>query len=196
MPQQFPLFQTPLDAAHAYWRQLLKPGNLVIDATCGNGHDTLVLTAICATSGGKVIAIATQEAAIKNTRERINGNIPEPLQKNVDYYRQCHSTFPAHIAANSAALIVYNLGYLPGGNKELTTLRSTTLQSLEAALPLISPGGAISIMCYPGHSEGKIAAEAVGNFAASLNPKEWSCCHHRWVNRTASPSLLLILKSW
>lgn len=190
---QFPLFQTPLDLAHDYWRSLLKPGDCVIDTTCGNGHDTLFLAKIILESHKKenLIALDTQPQAIANTQKLLEENLPS-LFHHVLLCQQCHSTFPDHIIHESVALIVYNLGYLPGNNKNLTTMTSTTLQSLQAALPLIAPGGAISITCYPGHETGKPEEEAVINFAASLDPLEWSCCHHRWLNRQNAPSLILI----
>jgi hypothetical protein len=89
---------------------------------------------------------------------------------------------------------VYNLGYLPGGDKQATTSSSTTLESLKAAAALIVAGGAISVTCYPGHPAGKVEEQAVLDYAASLPPAEWSCCHHRWTNRKEAPSLLLICK--
>lgn len=94
------------------------------------------------------------------------------------------------------ALIVYNLGYLPGGDKTITTESSTTLESLQAAFPLIMPGGAISIACYPGHPSGKTEEENVMTFASSLDPQVWSCCHHRWLNRRNAPSLILIQRQF
>lgn len=190
----FPLFQTPLDLAHEYWRSLLNPGDCVIDATCGNGHDTLFLAKIVIDSSkkGALTAIDIQPQAIENTQKLLRENLVEALIPNISFYQQCHSKFPTHFSNESVALIVYNLGYLPGGNKALTSIYSTTLQSLQAALPLIKPGGVISITCYPGHEAGKHEEESVLHFMASLDPLIWSCCHHRWPNRQNAPSLMLI----
>ncbi|HEV8052136.1 MAG TPA: class I SAM-dependent methyltransferase [Parachlamydiaceae bacterium] len=197
--QQFLLFQTPLDLAHAYWQKLLKPGDCVIDATCGNGHDTLFLSGIvldmdnsAAEKKGYVIAIDTQEQAIENTRNLLNQNLPKNLLDRISLHQQCHSSFPPSLRDESVNLVVYNLGYLPGGDKALTTVCPTTIKSLKAATPLIAPGGAICITCYPGHAAGVPEEEMALEFAASLDPHHWSSCHHRWVNRRNAPSLILI----
>jgi methylase of polypeptide subunit release factors len=190
----FPLFQTPLDVAHEYWRHLLNPGDSVIDATCGNRYDTLFLakTVINSNKNGNLIAIDIQSQAIENTRKLLKENFAEELWNNISFYQQCHSTFPAQLIKESVALIVYNLGYLPGNNKSLTSMPSTTLKSLNSALLLIKPGGAISITCYPGHEAGRYEEEAVLHFGKSLDPLIWSCCHHQWSNRQNAPSLFLI----
>lgn len=195
--QQFQLFQTPLDLAQGYWQKLLKAGDLVIDATCGNGNDTLFLCDLVlgkedGFKKGAVIAIDKQEQAVESTRNLLNRSLPEHLLKDISLHHQCHSSFPSSLKNESVALIVYNLGYLPGGNKSVTTMTPTTLQSLNAAIPLIAPGGAICITCYPGHDAGVPEEEMALNFAASLNPQHWSSCHHRWLNRRNAPSLILI----
>lgn len=196
-PQQFKLFQTPLDLAHAYWKQLLSGGDHAIDATCGNGYDTLFLSQLVLDNKhtGRVIGLDAQQQAIEKTEMLLKEKLPQAQLNNIFLYNQCHSSFPVSIEKESISLIVYNLGYLPGGNKTLTTTGSTTLLSLKAALSLIKAGGAISITCYPGHDAGKPEEEMALNFAASLDPQEWSSCHHRWMNRKNGPSLILIQKS-
>lgn len=196
MKKQFPLFQSHLDLAHQYWSQLVQPGNTVIDATCGNGSDTLKLCQLTLSSDkGKVYSFDIQQEAIDSSLKLIRSHITPEIQKNIEFQLRCHSTFPPEIRPATVRLIVYNLGYLPGGDKALTTRRSTTLQSLTQAIPLIQYGGAISITCYPGHEEGLLEQKEIIDFASLLSPKEWSCCHHIWLNRKLSPSLLLIQKS-
>ena len=193
----FPLFQSHIDMAHAYWKSLILSGDTVIDATCGNGHDTLTLAnlALSQEKGGKLIAIDTQQQAIESTRERLNVHLDPNFIPLIHLLHQCHSSFPAEIFPETVKLIVYNLGYLPGSDKSKTTSSNTTLQSILAALPLLTSGGALSITCYPGHPEGKIEEEIILGFAATLNPMQWSTCVHRWINRREAPSLLIIQKS-
>ncbi len=160
-----------LQKAHSYWKEILEQGDLVIDATCGNGHDTLYLTEL----GAKVVAYDIQEEALEAARIRA----PEAT-----YRLRSHISF----VEKEAALIVYNLGYLPGGNKERTTQTDTTLQSVGRALDMVTK--AISITCYPGHPEGAKEEAALLDFARSLDPKKWHVCHHQWLNRKQAPSLL------
>ena len=50
---------------------------------------------------------------------------------------------------------MYNLGFLPGGNKEITTLAKTTMKSIEDGLELLDSNGIMTIAVYRGHAEGK-----------------------------------------
>lgn len=193
MRSTFPLFQSHLDLAHRFWKELLNPGDTVIDATCGNGQDSLVL-ARHLDATGKLYLIDIQSDAIKQSRDKLSGALPALLLERVEFIQGCHSQFPGSILPSSVRLVVYNLGYLPGGDKALTTVTETTLKSMSAALDLLIPGGALSITCYPGHCEGKREEEAILNWAADLDPKSWSSSWHRWLNRRASPSWLLIQK--
>lgn len=196
MRPQFPLFQSHLDLAHIYWKKILQAGQHAIDATCGNGHDTLKLCQLAlADIHGEVYAFDRLEEAIEKTKQKLTSALlPEQL-KHLHFETRCHSTFPSQILPESIQLIVYNLGYLPGGNKEATTCRETTLKSLEQGLSLISPGGAISMTCYPGHSEGALEEKELLCFVQTLSPLEWSVCHHTWLNRRQAPSLLILQKA-
>jgi len=160
-----------LQLAHFYWKQTLTSGDVVVDATCGNGHDTLYLAQL----DMKVIAYDIQPRAIDATK----GKVP-----NAQFRLQSHATF----TETQAALIVYNLGYLPGGDKSLTTRCETTLQSVQNALQIATK--AISITCYPGHLEGAEEEALLIEFFQTLDPKKWRICYHQWLNQTRSPSLL------
>ena len=76
----------------------------------------------------------------------------------------------------------------------MTTTADTTLKSIKKAQNFIQDGGLISITCYPGHTAGMEEEEEIIQYTSSLDPKTWSCCHHRWTNRRNAPSLLLIQK--
>lgn len=185
-----------LKLAHQYWAALLHPGDIVIDATCGNGHDTLYLAKIlfAKNSESTLYALDLQAKAIEETRDRLQKNVPEHFQK-VKLLQACHSQFPAELASASVKLIVYNLGYLPGSDKTVTTMSDTTLMSLSRAMHLIQPGGALSITCYPGHPEGKKEEEQIVEWVSKIPYLEWTCCHHRWINRQNAPSLLFMQKN-
>lgn len=191
----FPLFQSHLDLAHQYWKKLVIPGDLVIDATCGNGHDTLFLATLALNeTQGSLYTLDIQPEALEKAKERLQAHIPLSYFSRIHFIPGCHSTFPAPLLPESVKLIVYNLGYLPGGNKTLTTQSNTTLESLQNALPLLAPQGVISIMCYPGHPEGKVEEVKIIEYLSTLDRWEWNCCHHRWINKQDAPSLLLLQK--
>lgn len=170
--------------AHQEWKKHLRSGDRAIDATCGNGHDTLVLSKL---KLSHLYVFDVQEKALNATQNRLGP------QKNISYHLGCHSLFsgvdaPIH-------LIVYNLGYLPGGeDKSLTTQAPTTLKSLEKGLNFLAPGGLISLMIYPGHSEGEREEKSLLAYATTFSPKNFQVSQHRILNRSKSPSLLLIKK--
>jgi hypothetical protein len=169
---------------HALWKEHFKKGMTAIDATAGNGHDTLFLASLAKEHGGSVHALDIQREALLATQKRLEAHY---LESFVTLHLSCHSSFPV-----KAGLIVYNLGYLPSGDKNLTTKTSTTLSSLKSAIYNLEPSGLITITCYPGHPEGAVEEAALLESLKSLSSKDFCICHHRWINKPAHPSVLII----
>jgi predicted methyltransferase len=189
--RHFTLFQSHLDLAHRYWQELINPGDLAIDATAGNGYDTILLANMVGLNG-RVISFDIQLAAIESTRIKLDA---EQLVNRVELIHGSHEIFPETIQSNSVSLVVYNLGYLPGGDKNCFTRVDSTLTSVRSAANLIKPGGMISITCYPGHEEGAKEEKAIIETVSKWDPAVWSISRMEWLNRNHSPSLLLIQKS-
>lgn len=173
-----------LKLGHSIWSEHLKEGSRAIDATCGNGHDTLFLAK---QNLSHLYVFDIQEKALLTTQERVG------KRKNISYHLGCHSLFEG--ITPPVDLIVYNLGYLPGGDKSLTTQVETTLQSVQKGLSLLSPRGLMSLTLYPGHPEGKREEEALLDLTSAFSPKKFQVSHHRLLNRSNAPSLLLIQKT-
>ena len=129
MQRHFSLFHSHLDLAHQYWEKILQDGDLAIDATCGNGNDTLKLAEILQKSG-TVIGMDIQEEAIARTKALLS-KLPQETLARIHLYHQSHADFPS--LGDPVRLIVYNLGYLPKGNKQLTTMTQSTMDSLGKA---------------------------------------------------------------
>lgn len=184
-----------LALAHAYWRSHLKPGDLAIDATCGNGHDTHALAKLLLSHPESLlIGLDIQSSALQKTEQLLKQSIPEEHLKKALFQRRCHSEIDQVPIPHPPSLIVYNLGYLPGGDKSVTTQTASTMASIQKAIRLIGERGALSITCYPGHPEGKREEEELLLWAESLPYDKWRVCHHRWLNRKQAPSLLWISK--
>ncbi|MBP9840851.1 MAG: class I SAM-dependent methyltransferase [Simkaniaceae bacterium] len=171
-----------LSLAHALWKSHLSKNDLVIDATAGNGHDSLFLS----TLGVHLYVMDIQEKALQTTKERL-AHYP-----HTHYFLQSHATFPS--LPSPPKLIIYNLGYLPGGDKTVTTQTSSTLQSLEAATSLLLPGALITVMCYSGHAEGAKEEKELISFYSAL--KGWEVTHHRWLKHSHAPSLIKLKKNY
>jgi SAM-dependent methyltransferase len=138
-----------LEKAHALWKEHLRPTDTAIDATCGNGKDTLVLARLL--PEGHLFALDIQPTALENTQKLLETHLPASQLSRIHLLLQSHACLPT---PPNLKLIVYNLGYLPGGNKNLTTQTASTLESFHHATELLPPGGAISLTTYPGHPEG------------------------------------------
>lgn len=147
------------EMAHELLARHLRPGQWAVDATVGNGHDTLFLAA-CVGPTGRVDGFDIQEAAIAATRART-----APLPQ-VRLHCRSHEEMGACIEGPVDA-VVFNLGYLPSGDKQVVTQGPSTLAALDAALQLLSPRGLVSVVVYPGHPGGREETSAVSEWFQS-----------------------------
>ena len=178
----------PTALAQQILRGILREGDLVIDATAGNGHDTVFLAG-CVGSGGKVLAFDVQEAAITSARANV---AQAGLAARVGFFLESHTQLDHHAADDSVAAVMFNLGYLPGENHDLTTEIADTLIALEAAARVLKPGGALSVICYPGHPAGAVEAVAVEAWLTALAGQGWRIAKYGAAGtRRPAPFLLL-----
>jgi threonine dehydrogenase-like Zn-dependent dehydrogenase len=180
--------------AHVWISRFLREGDLAVDATAGNGHDTLFL-ARCVGCAGRVVGFDIQPRALEETRRRLEGaGMADRVILLLRSHREIAAALAEETEKRAPQVIVFNLGYLPGGEKKLTTRAEETVPALEAALGILAVGGAMSVMLYPGHPEGKREAAAVNRWAENLTgPIDAILC--RPANRGEdSPCLLAIEK--
>lgn len=160
--------------------------DIAVDCTCGNGHDTLWLAKRCQ----KVYSFDIQKAAIESTTDLLAQNNIE----NVFLIEDSHEKIKAYVQESPAA-IVFNLGFLPGGDKAITTKRESSLVALREALDILAVGGVLSITMYPGHEEGKLEQEQVLQWAKNLSSKEYHCVFANMLNQSdRAPQVLWITK--
>ncbi|MBS0651941.1 MAG: methyltransferase domain-containing protein [Verrucomicrobia bacterium] len=191
---ELPLETSHLSFALEHWKTVVGDGDWIIDATCGRGRDTLKLAHLLSPKGS-LIGIDIQIEAIKETQQLLQERLTAEQMTRVRLFCQSHAQFPSVAHEQSIALIVYNLGYLPQGDKSLTTMTGTTLQSIRQAMELLRSGGLISITCYPGHPEGKIEQDALIHLAKGLASRSWSIRFHRKPHSDTAPAVLLISKT-
>jgi Putative rRNA methylase len=100
-----------------------------------------------------------------------------------------------HAAAASVAVVMFNLGYLPGENHELTTESAETLRALEIAVTLLKPSGVLSVICYPGHPAGAAEAAEVETWITALAATGWRVAKYAAIGtRRPAPFLLVAAK--
>jgi predicted methyltransferase len=164
-------------------------GDTVVDATAGNGNDTLFLAEITGPTG-QVYAFDIQGEALTGTEERLKQC---NLITRVTLIKAGHEELARHVC-KPVSVIMYNLGYLPGGNKQITTNYTSTLASLEQALTLLKPGGLITIVLYPGHDAGRIEKEKLLAFCEVVPSSEYAVLYSSLVNQTNNPPELIIIQ--
>lgn len=143
--------------AHAWLGPVLAPGATVLDATCGNGHDTLFLARAVA-PGGAVHAFDLQPAAIERSRRRLDD---KPTGASLYWYQRDHAGLAGALAGIRLDAAMFNLGWLPGSDSDIITTPASTTAALAAVLYLLGPGARMSIVCYRGHAGGEEEAAAV-----------------------------------
>lgn len=189
--------------AHEMLAETLAEGDLAVDLTAGNGHDTLFL-ARCVGPNGRVVAFDLQRQALATTADRLaQESVPvrilpqegEPSREaGVTLVHDCHSRLASYLPDAPRAIIA-NLGYLPGGDRRLITRSESTLAALDQAFSLLAPGGRIAVVVYVGHPGGAEEGAAVSLRFASLPPKQWQVLRLESVNRADAPFLLVAQKS-
>ena len=165
-------------------------GGVAVDFTMGNGYDTLWLSNMVGQTG-TVYAFDIQPEAISRTAERLRS---EGAYENCKLICASHHTASEYISEPICAGI-FNLGFLPGGDKGITTLRETTLPAVRWAVSALAPKGALLIAVYPGHEEGRLEGEMLQGELSLLSPKEYSVSLLKLVNAPDCPFFYLIEKN-
>ncbi|GAB4854731.1 hypothetical protein Ancab_023317 [Ancistrocladus abbreviatus] len=189
--------QRATEVAHAVWKYVVQKGDTVVDATCGNGYDTLAMLKMVMDDSGRgcVYGMDIQEDAVRNTSSLLDLSLDPMERKSVKLFTNCHSRMMEVLPKNSPVrLVAFNLGYLPGGNKEIITRPETTSLALEAAKEVLVPGGLISVVVYVGHPGGRDEYETILAFASTLSVESWTCSLIQMLNRPTAPILMFLFK--
>ena len=170
--------------------QVIEEGDTVIDATLGNGHDTVMLAQLVGASG-KVYGFDIQKDAVARTASLLEENA---LLERCELFAEGHQNIAARVHSPIKAA-VFNLGWLPGGDKSITTLWETTQTAISAALNLLIKGGVCTVCAYPGHAEGDRERFALMDWLSDLRPQEFNVLHHRFLNAgPGAPECFVIQK--
>lgn len=184
-----------IQLAHCLLKDRLVEANIIVDATAGNGNDTLFL-AQNAKSKAKLYTFDIQEQAILNTKKLLienKNNINLPLE-NIKFIHDSHENINNYIQAK-IDVAIFNLGYLPGGDHEFTTKNDTTLKTIDKILNVLNINGYIAIVMYPGHEEGLKEYQAIKLFVKDLPKKAFTVGWYKMINHNLNaPALCWIEK--
>ena len=178
----------PLQMAHAFLAEVVTKEDIVVDATMGNGHDTLFLAQLAK----QVYAFDIQEQALNATRERLDtANAPD----NYTLLLESHANMAQYAEPGSVNCIVFNFGYLPGGNHALATRGETSVQALSQALILLKKGGMISLCIYSGGDSGFEERDQILAWLKQLDSHKYLVIKSEYFNRPNHPPIpVLVIK--
>lgn len=185
-------------------RAYVKPGDIVIDATCGNGKDTLALAAM---DPAALYAFDIQEEAVRETVRLLEENgysirkgsqecKGSPSGVHITVEQLAHENLCSYFddqLSGSVRTVVFNLGYLPGGDRSVTTKAETTLEAVRSAMDLIAKDGLVCITMYSGHPEGREEKTALLEFAEGLDDRMWHCAFISMPNQKKDPPEILLI---
>ncbi|WP_290652272.1 class I SAM-dependent methyltransferase [Aquisalimonas sp.] len=155
------------ELVHELLAPLIRPGDVAVDATAGNGHDTLFLAQRVGPRG-RVYAMDIQSRALEHTRKRLQA---AGVLSRVALTAADHASLVrvlGHELQGRVRAVTFNLGYLPGGDRGPVTSAASTIPALRQATTLLAPGGRITVLAYVGHSGSRLEASAVEEWANSL----------------------------
>lgn len=169
------------DLSHYIIRDFVENKSVAIDGTLGNGYDTDFLSSLF----NKVYSFDIQKEACENYKNK--------NKENVRIINDSHHLLNKYVN-DKVDCIMYNLGFLPGGNKEITTLHETSLESIKVGLDLLRSGGIMTICIYRGHDEGKIEETCILEYLKTLPKNEFGVMTQSYLNRQNTSPLLVVIE--
>lgn len=178
------VLQRPLQMAHSFLEEVLTPADIAVDATMGNGYDTLFL----AQRAGQVVAFDIQEQALTQTAKRLE----EAGLTNARLLLVGHEEVDDYVDACKVA--IFNLGYLPSADKSIITRPETTVVAVEKILDRLVTGGRLAMMVYHGHEGGNSEKQAVLDYVRQLDQTQFTVMLYQPLNQVNTPPFLIMIE--
>lgn len=171
----------------------VKPGDIAVDATVGNGHDTIFLANLVG-STGRVYGFDIQDQALMSCKTKLREH---ELQDQVTLFHQGHQHVaecipPLHYGKITGA--IFNLGYLPGGEKSIVTVPQTTIEAIDQLLQIMAPEGIIVIVIYHGHLEGAVERDYLLRYVKSLHQNTAHVLKYKFLNQKNNPPFIIAIE--
>ncbi|MFT4414911.1 class I SAM-dependent methyltransferase [Fredinandcohnia humi] len=186
-----------MDRILPFARKLLETaisdGDVAVDATIGNGHDTLMLASLVG-ENGHVYGYDIQKEAVNNTYSRLSeNNLSERVTLFNESHNQILSTIPIQ-AHGKVTAAIFNLGYLPGGDKTIVTKPDSTIEAIEQLLTVLAPEGIIVLVVYHGHDEGAIERDYLIEYTSKIDQKIAHVLTYRFTNQINNPPFIIAIE--
>lgn len=161
----------------------IKSTDICVDATCGRGNDTLFLSKLAK----KVYAFDIQKEAIDYSKELLKD------YHNIEFINDSHENILNYVNED-IDVAMFNLGYLPKGDKKITTKSASTISSIDKTIKKLAHNGIVSVVCYPGHPEGYIESKELLEYLRGINQKEYDIVRYDFINQINHPPFAVIIE--
>ncbi|WP_042222772.1 tRNA (mnm(5)s(2)U34)-methyltransferase [Oceanobacillus manasiensis] len=181
-----------LNYAHYLLESSIEKGEKVIDATCGNGHDTLFLSRVVGNTG-HVLAFDIQQQAIEHTRKVLDEN----HYTNVSLIHDSHANVSTHLKNDNIERVggaIFNLGYLPQSDKSIITSGDSTVAAIDQILSVLKPNGLIVLVVYHGHEGGKDEMQTVLKYSMRLPQRAYNVLQYGFINQQNDPPFIIAIQ--
>lgn len=178
--------------SHHLIEEAVNKGETVIDATCGNGHDTVFLSNVVG-ENGHVYGFDIQEQAILKTQEKLASH----KIKNATIIKDSHSNAIHHLTVDQLTSLggaIFNLGYLPGSDKGIVTKSETTILAIEGILSHLKENGIVVLVVYHGHAGGSVEKQNIMEYAHQLNQEQYSVLYYGFINQKNTPPFIIAIE--
>lgn|SRR5690625_2255626 len=178
--------------AHDLLNKSVDEGEIVVDATCGNGNDTLFLSNLVGEDGA-VYAFDIQAQAIETTEKLLQ----EHKRTNVTLILDSHAQIEKYLRNDGVETLggaIFNLGYLPRSDKQIITKGDSTIAAMETLLRYIRVGARIVIVVYHGHDGGKEEKNAVLQFVRELDQTYYAAITYQFINQRNNPPFVVAIE--
>lgn len=178
-----------LSLVHKQLERFIRPGDFIIDATAGNGRDTVFLCGLTGTEG-RVLAFDIQRQAVENTRKRLEES---GWAQTGEVILDSHANMARYAQPGSVDCIVFNLGWLPGGDHTIFTHADSTIAAIEAGLTLLRDGGLMCVSIYYGGASGYAERDALLEYVKTIDPMKYTVLVTQFANRGGDPPIPVFL---
>ena len=171
--------------SHELFKLQVQPGGIYVDATMGNGHDTLFLCELAGDTG-KVLAFDIQEKALKTTKALLGTH---QVLDRAELYLESHTKMNEYLEEESVDGMYFNFGYLPGGDHNLATKADTSVEAIEKGLALLKKGGVMALCIYSGGDTGFEEKDKILAYLKNLDDRKYVVIVNSYYNRKNNPPI-------
>jgi len=183
------LIKNPVYMVQDILKNVVEKGDTVVDATCGNGYDTVFLARLVGEEG-KVYAFDVQSQAIETTKDRLREN---GLLENVILINEGHQ-YMDRFVEGPIACAMFNLGYLPGSDHKVMTNWENTVTALSKAMELLKQGGLITVIIYYGKDTGYEEKDKVLAYLSGIDSNRYTVLKLDFYNRINDPPIPILIE--